>query len=230
MATRKPSSRKATNPPVPDDVLEPVAEPAEAASGEASVRESAAEALEAIAESIEQSEEFHETEGTVPPTEELATETALKPVETETDEHQPRFHFFLIDAGWKSSSAKVIRDNFHMVREFQNSDPLYVLTREQSIEVIRANPDLIGRDPVILVHDLQAKGGQGESGYHGFRLCLGLIKNSAKALEALQEFLRFVHSHRRSADIERDIRKKLHHAGLEGALEVIREGAGELME
>ena len=33
-----------------------------------------------------------------------------------------------------------------------------------------------------------------------------------------------------AADIERDIRKKLHHAGLEGALEVIREGAGELME
>lgn len=144
--------------------------------------------------------------------------------------HPPRFHFFIIDTGWKSAAAKVIRDNFHMIREFQNSDPLYVLTREQSVALVRANPDLIGKDPLIIVHDLHAKGGRGESGYHGFRLCLGLIKNSSKALEAMQEFLRFIHAHRRSADIEKDIKKRLHRAGLEGTIQVIREGAGELME
>ena len=231
MATRK-SPRKAANPAAPDDVLEPAAEFAEAASEEPSIQESTAEALEAIAESIEQSEEFHETDGAEQASPKLAAETAFlaQPAETDIDEHQPRFHFFIIDAGWKSVSAKVIRENFHMIREFQNDDPLYVLTREQSVELIRANPDLIGRDPIILVHDLHAKGGKGESGYHGFRLCLGLLKNSAKALLAMQEFLRFVHNHRRSADIEKDIRQRLHHAGLEGALEVIREGAGELME
>jgi hypothetical protein len=145
-------------------------------------------------------------------------------------DHAPRFHFFIIDTGWKSVSAKVIRDNFHMIREFQNSDPLYVLSREQSIALVRANPDLIGKDPIILVHDLHAKGGRGDSGYHGFRLCLGLIKNAGKALNAMQEFLRFVHHHRRSANIEKDIRQRLHRQGLEGAIEVIREGASELME
>lgn len=143
---------------------------------------------------------------------------------------EPRFHFFLIDSGWKSTAARVVRENFSMIREFQNDDPLYVLSREQSVKLIRDNPELIGKDPIILVHDLQAKGGRGESGYHGFRLCLGLIKNSQQALKAMQEFLRFVHNHRTCADIELAIRQRLHRQGLEGAIEVIREGAQELME
>lgn len=143
---------------------------------------------------------------------------------------EPRFHFFLIDSGWKSTAARVVRENFSMIREFQNDDPLYVLSREQSVKLIRDNPDLIGKDPIILVHDLQARGGRGESGYHGFRLCLGLIKNSQQALKAMQEFLRFVHNHRSCADIELAIRQRLHRQGLEGAIEVIREGAQDLME
>jgi len=189
-------------------------------------------ALEPVAESAEAADEALETlEDKQTADEPLSNAPAtVEQTPEETHEHQPRFHFFLIDAGWKSASAKVIRDNFHMIREFQNSDPLFVLSREQSVELIRDNPELIGKDPIIIVHDLHAKGGRGESGYHGFRLCLGLIKDASKALDAMQEFLRFVHQHRRSADIEKDIRRQLHHAGLEGALEVIREGAGELME
>ncbi|WP_045226574.1 hypothetical protein [Methyloterricola oryzae] len=158
-----------------------------------------------------------------------AVATATGPTSEEAGT-EPRFHFFLIDTGWKSTAARVIRDNFRMIREFQNHDPLYVLSREQSVKLIRENPDLIGKDPIILVHDLQAKGGRGESGYHGFRLCLGLIKNSQQALKAMQEFLRFLHSHRNCADIEQAIRQKLHRQGLEGAIDVIREGAQELME
>jgi len=210
MATRKAPSQKAAKPSRP---AETGAEPAEVSAE--SLSRQVGEALSAIADSAD-----------------AVVEAALESARSapESDPHAPRFHFFLIDSGWKSVSANVIRENFHMIREFQNSDPLYVLTRQQSIDLIRANPDLIGKDPIILVHDLQAKGGRGESGYHGFRLCLGLIKNSKKALQALQEFLRFIHSHRRSADIEKAIRQKLHRAGFEGAIEVIREGAGELME
>ena len=140
------------------------------------------------------------------------------------DGHHPsRFHFFVIDAGWQTEPSKVLRDNFHMIRVFQNNDPLYVLTREQSIALIRANPDLIGKDPLLLVHDLHAQGGRGESGYHGFRLCLGLINDGQHALAALQKFLRFVQQHRDSEDIEKHIRDKLHRKGLENAIEVMRE-------
>ncbi|MFZ4700963.1 MAG: hypothetical protein ACOYMG_13015, partial [Candidatus Methylumidiphilus sp.] len=139
-------------------------------------------------------------------------------------------NFFIIDSGWKTESAEVLRENFQMLRTFQEDDPLYVLSREQSVALIRKSPELIGKDPVILVHDLHAKGGRGESGYHGFRLCLGLLRNSEQALTALQKFLRFVHRHRQSKDIEKDIRDKLHRKGMEGVIEIIRESASTMME
>ena len=144
------------------------------------------------------------------------------------EERASRFQFFIIDSGWKSTAAKVLRDNFRIIREFQNSDPLYVLSRQQSVELIRKNPQMIGKDPILLVHDLHAKGGRGEVGYHGFRLNLGLIRNEGQALEVLQEFLSFVANHRQSPDIENDIRQRLHRAGREGAIEIIREGAKDL--
>ncbi len=31
----------------------------------------------------------------------------------------PRFHLFIIDAGWKTEPAKVLRENFLMIRVFQ---------------------------------------------------------------------------------------------------------------
>lgn len=151
------------------------------------------------------------------------------PVEPELSSEHPRFHYFIIDSGWKSHAARVLRENFQMIREFENHDPLYVLTREQSIALIRANPDLIGKDPILLVHDLHAEGGRGPSGYHGFRLCLGVLKNAEQALRAMQEFLRFIAEHRHTPNIEQDIRKQLHRNGMEGAIEVIRESAQEMM-
>jgi hypothetical protein len=209
MATRKTPSRKTAEPSsLP---VEAHAEPVEAIEA----------SPPAPAEAVN-----HATVETADMSEESLPENVAEPA---ISDHEPRFHFFIIDAGWKSTAAKVIRDNFAMIREFQNSDPLYVLSREQSIEMIRANPDLIGRDPIILVHDLHAQGGKGESGYHGFRLCLGLIKKSDQALIAMQEFLRFVHSHRRSPNIEKDIKEKLHRKGMEGAIEILRSGAEEAM-
>lgn len=213
MATRKPPSKKATVSSPPPETIEAEVQCAEAG---------AVSPCEAMADAT----------ANAPPEPAVSETAALVSPSSgeEEDERQPRFHFFIIDAGWKSAAARVIRENFHMIREFQNNDPLYILNREQSVELIRENPELIGKDPIILVHDLHAQGGRGESGYHGFRLCLGLIKNSQQALNAMQEFLRFVQNHRQSADIEKDIRKKLHRQGLEGAIDVIREGAQDLME
>ena len=156
--------------------------------------------------------------------------SALEATAKPEGEKPPRFHFFVIDTGWKTESGQVLRENFHMIRVFQNSDPLYLLTREQSIALVRANPELIGKDPIVLVHDLHAQGGRGESGYHGFRLCLGLIKEGPQALAALQKFLRFIQHHRHSENIEQHIRQQLHRKGMESIIDVVRESASQLME
>lgn len=142
---------------------------------------------------------------------------------------KPRFHFFVIDSGWDCAAAKVIRDNLDMIVEFQNNDPLFVLTREQSADLIRRNPHFIGKDPILLARDLNAVNLEGRPEYHGFHLNLGVIKQPAKALAALQEFLAFLAIHRHSPDIEVDIREKLHRDGLKGAIEVIRATSAEAM-
>jgi hypothetical protein len=141
-----------------------------------------------------------------------------------------RFRFFIIDTGWKSQSAKVIRDNFAMIREYQQGDALYVLSREQSLSLVKRHPDMIGKDPIIMVHDLHAHNyHEDDDDYHGFRLNLGMITDGEVALDALQRFLRFVTLHRRSRDIEQDIKDKLHKDGIRGSIEIIRSGAQEVV-
>lgn len=141
---------------------------------------------------------------------------------------KPRFHFFIIDSGWDSAAARVIRENIDMITRFQNDDPLFVLTQEQSTALMRRHPHLIGKDPILLARDLDARGGKGGSEYHGFHLNMGLIKEPAKAVANLRKFLQFLAIHRHSADIEKDVREQLHREGLQGAIEVLRVGSETL--
>ncbi|MEI6355222.1 MAG: hypothetical protein WCO47_10915 [Methylococcus sp.] len=146
----------------------------------------------------------------------------------EQKEETSRFRIFVIDAGWKSPAAEVLRSNFTMILCSLGRDPLYVLTRRQSQEIIRKNPILVGKDPIILVRDLSGKPSiEEDEEFHGFHFNLGLIHQPTLALKHLQEFLHFLISHRDSPNIEMDIRQKLHHDGLIGTLEVIRSSTQE---
>jgi hypothetical protein len=103
----------------------------------------------------------------------------------------------------------------------QKEDPIYVLSRERSIEFMRRHGSRIGRDPIIAVHDMQALEKSGTAGFHGFRLSLGLLHTPEQALLGLQSFARFLVTHRNSADLEADIRAGLRREGLTGAIEIV---------
>jgi hypothetical protein len=133
----------------------------------------------------------------------------------------PRFRIFVIDSGWNSAAHKVLQENFGLIRDLQKEDPIYVLSREQSIEFIRHHPERIGREPTIAVHDLAAMGETGTTDFHGFRLHLGLMHTPQQALLALQNFVRFLRTHRQSADLEAEIRTDLRREGLAGAIDII---------
>lgn len=136
-----------------------------------------------------------------------------------------RFHFFLIDSGWDGPAPEVIRNNLGMITEFQNHDPLFILSREQSRQLLRKHPHLIGKDPILLARDLHAQKTGGESEYHGFHLNLGLIRDPNQALVALRKFLHLLAAHRQSADIEKEVKAQLHRKGIKGikgAIEVLR--------
>lgn len=164
-----------------------------------------------------------------------ATSTGMvSPADQDTSPPAPamgaaRFHFFLIDSGWNSSAARVVRDNIGMITRFQNNDPLFILDQDQSTALLRRHPHLIGKDPILLARDLQARGASDGSEYHGFHLNIGLIRDPVVAVEGLRKFLHFLAVHRHSADFEADIRQKLHREGLRGAVEVLRLGGEALV-
>lgn len=133
----------------------------------------------------------------------------------------PRFQIFILDGGWNSPAHRVLRENFGMVRNLAKGDPIYVLSREKSIEFILSHPSLLGKGPAIVVHDLAALREGGTGGFHGFRLHLGLMHSEEQALLALELCARFLATHRRSADLEADIRRDLRREGFIGAIEII---------
>lgn len=134
----------------------------------------------------------------------------------------PRFQIFVIDAGWDSPAHRVLQRNFGLLRDLQKGEPIYVLSREKSIEFIRRHRALLlGKDPIIAVHDMDALGASGTAGFHGFRLHLGLLRTEEQALLALQAFSRFLSANRQSADLEALIRAQLRREGFLGAVEII---------
>ena len=132
-----------------------------------------------------------------------------------------RFHIFIVDSGWNSAAHRVLAENFGLLRDLQKDDPIYVLTPEQSIAFERRHGSRIGRDPFLVVHDMDALDRGGTAGFHGFRLSLGLLRTPQQALLGLQAFARFLVTHRRSTDLEADIRANLRREGLLGAVEII---------
>ena len=91
--------------------------------------------------------------------------------ESPVDE-EPRFQIFIVDGGWKSPAHRVLHENFRMLRDLAKNDPIYVLSREKSIEFILNNVSLMGKTPAIIAHDLTALREGGTGGFHCFRLRL----------------------------------------------------------
>jgi hypothetical protein len=139
------------------------------------------------------------------------------------DPASPRFRIFIIDPGWDSPAHRVLQANFGLIRDLQKDDPIYVLGRDKSIDFLRRHQERIGREPIIAVHDLAAlrKDRTPDPDFHGFRLHLGLMHTPKQALLALQNFVRFLTTHRQSVDLEAEIRKNLRREGLAGAIKII---------
>jgi hypothetical protein len=114
-----------------------------------------------------------------------------------------------------------LRHNFALIRRLQREDLLYLLSRRKSLEFIRHHRSLIGRDPIIAVHDLAAVERHGQARFHGFHLHLGILRTPRQALLALQTFAQFVGTRRHSNDLEAEIRSDLRREGLQGAVEIL---------
>lgn len=139
--------------------------------------------------------------------------------------NDPRFRVFVIDTGWNSIARKVLQENLALIRDFNEEELVYFLDRGQSVALLRQHCALIGRDPIISVHDTRALHRHAVHHVHGFRLHLGLLRQEDQVLRALQMFARFLRMHRAAKDLDKVVRQTLHKQGLSGAIEIMG-GAG----
>jgi hypothetical protein len=155
----------------------------------------------------------------------LQTRHMAEPLSSEVK----RFDIFLIDTGWNGPVSRLVHEHVPQMHQLHAQDSLYILDRQQSLEVIRLLPELIGKDPVILVYDLYSGNASHKNRYRGFRLCLGLFRHGEQALAKLQEFLRFVAEHRSAHCLDCEVRRVLHREGLEGMIKVLSETSAEFL-
>jgi hypothetical protein len=156
-----------------------------------------------------------------------------KAIEQPLTPETPRFHIFLIDTGWNGPVSKVLHEHVPLFHQYHPQDPLYILTKEQSIKILRRAPELIGRDPMIVVYDTyhpKKKQSKEKANYHGFRLNLGIIKNPEQALVKLQEFLKFVAMHRTAECLSDEVEHELHREGISNMVKLLREASEASLE
>ncbi|HMF35072.1 MAG TPA: hypothetical protein VKF17_00465 [Isosphaeraceae bacterium] len=140
-----------------------------------------------------------------------------------------RFDIFLIDTGWNRAVSQAVREQVAHLARLHPSESIYVLSYEQSADLLKLDPAAIGYDPTILFYDLYARPGSGRGAYRGFRLNLGLMRHPEQALARLQEFARFVATKRDSERLDREVRRELHREGFDGLVRLLHESSSELL-
>lgn len=143
-----------------------------------------------------------------------------------------RFNLFLIDTGWNGPVSKIVRTHLRSLFDiggYHTQDSLYELSPQQSAEILKRDPVLIGCDPTIIVYDLYGCQHEETGAYRGFRLNLGLIRHPEQAMARLQEFVRFIAMHRCAEHLDREVRRELHREGVEGIVKLLRETSLEML-
>jgi hypothetical protein len=139
-----------------------------------------------------------------------------------------RFDVFLIDSGWNTAIAQAVQDNLELLKHYLERHNFYVLTKEQSLTLLKQNPLFIGADPILLVIDPDGYATGRKTGF-GFRLNLGILKNPDAAISLVKWVLQVVSDHWTSQDIAATVRKASHKEGVQGTMEIIVETSSSLL-
>ena len=146
------------------------------------------------------------------------------------NDEMKRFDIFLIDTGWNAAVSKLVRSPLAAVIPISNSRRASTcLHREQSVEILKRHPSTLVATRPSSSTTLCAPVGRKHRNYHGFRLSLGRFKHPEQALSRLQEFLRFLISHRSSAALDTEVQRELHREGAQGMIKILREATTELL-
>ena len=140
-----------------------------------------------------------------------------------------RFDIFLIDSGWNTAIGIALKENLDLVRHYLERQNLYILSTEQSRNVLKTHPHYLGSDPIFLVVDREAYSVRAKEGY-GFRLNLGVMKDADAAISLLRWGIQIVSDQQTARHVTQVVRRTARKEGVEGAIEIIAEATSTLAE
>ena len=130
---------------------------------------------------------------------------------------------YALDSGWNEEMSEVLKAHLHLIATYlTDRDNFYLLNKEQSTAILKENREYIGKDPMLIVYDSDAKIEKRKTGC-GFRCCLGVMKSADEATALLQNILRIVLDAKKSQNLKGAIRKEVHREGLDGMMQIVGE-------
>lgn len=150
-----------------------------------------------------------------------ATEASAAPTPSHGQaSERKRFDLFVIDAGWKSEVAEMLRENLELLKRYQGRYRLFILTGDQCAQLASVHPSVLGNEPSVLVIDREAQAEMRPQGF-GFKLNLGMIRDVGTANSILKWVLAVVAEQTPGSDLTEPIRTVLHKEGFRGAIDIL---------
>ena len=130
-----------------------------------------------------------------------------------------RFEIYVIDSGWPTPAADVVRAALPLFTKYLSRHEVNVLTADQSEKFLHGHPQLLGKDPIVAVLDREAIRRESHDGI-GVRLLLGRVRDEHRVLALLKMLLRIVNTPQLADDLPGSIRRFVHREGVAGAIEI----------
>jgi len=145
----------------------------------------------------------------------------------DSDGRLPRFEVYVIDSGWKTPAAEVVRNAMPLFVKYLGHHDVYLLDADQSEKFLQGHPQLLGKDPIIAVLDRDAIRRESPNGV-GVRLLLGRIRDEHRVLALVKMLLRILNTRQLAADLPESIRRYVHREGVAGAIDIVMSAAGRV--
>ena len=135
-----------------------------------------------------------------------------------------KFYITIIDSGWPTDAHDVCKNSLKLLKEYLAAHNLVIFSEEESQEFLREHPEEIGKDPIIIITDVNPKKiyrkkQQEVKDLTGIRIDLGKSNNKDEAIRYLQQVCRMIEDEKFVSDISWDERRKIARSFLKDIVE-----------
>jgi hypothetical protein len=120
-----------------------------------------------------------------------------------------KFYIIVIDSGWPKVAHEVLEKSIKQLKHHFEAHKLILFTQEEAQDFLQDNPDEIGKDPIIIITDIDPRKSKKAMSFDGIRIDLGKIHERTEVIKQLEEICRLIKHDKFIADISWEERKRV---------------------